>query len=92
MKLLQRVFNHAYNFYIFNILSDKAYIKRHFKQAHGYDINLSKPRTLNEKIHWLKLYDRTRMHTQCADKLKVREFVSSVVGEKYLIPIYYVTS
>lgn len=60
--------------------------KKHFNVFHKV-LNLHKPETYNEKINWLMLNDRTDLHTQCADKLAVREFVKSEIGEKYLIPL-----
>lgn len=57
----------------------------------GYALNLKNPRTLNEKINWLKLHDRTPLHTQCSDKYGVREYVKSRIGADYLVPLYYQT-
>jgi len=42
-------------------------------------------------MQWLKLYDRTDLHTECADKYKVREYVEKIVGKEYLIPLLYQT-
>ncbi|WP_252736923.1 ATP-grasp fold amidoligase family protein [Zobellia galactanivorans] len=57
----------------------------------GYKLNLKNPQTLNEKINWLKLYDRTALHTQCSDKYEVRKFVSEQIGEEFLVPLYLET-
>lgn len=42
-------------------------------------INLRNPKTLNEKITWLKIYryENDALVTQCADKYKVRDYVCS---------------
>ena len=45
------------------------------------------PKTFNEKIQWLKLYDSTPIKTRLADKYLVREWVKEKIGEKYLIPL-----
>jgi len=50
-------------------------------------INWKNPRDLNEKINWLKLYDRNPMYTKLADKYAVREYVKEKIGEDYLIPL-----
>jgi hypothetical protein len=42
-------------------------------------------------MHWLKLNDRSKLHTICADKLLVRDYVAEQIGEKYLIPLLYST-
>lgn len=50
-------------------------------------LNLSAPKTFNEKIQWLKLYDSTPVKTRLADKYLVRDWVKEKIGEQYLIPI-----
>ncbi|EAR15325.1 glycosyltransferase [Robiginitalea biformata HTCC2501] len=57
----------------------------------GYELNLQHPRTLNEKINWLKLHDRTPLHSQCSDKYAVRDYVKGKIGENYLVPLYFST-
>ncbi|NIJ44307.1 hypothetical protein FHR24_000746 [Wenyingzhuangia heitensis] len=73
------------------IVSDKTYIEKMFKQKMGYDLDLKNPITLNEKLQWLKLYDRTELHTICADKLLVRDYVKKEIGEEYIIPLLFFT-
>lgn len=46
--------------------------------------NLNDPRTINEKIQWLKLNDRQPHYHQLADKFAVREFVAERIGHRYL--------
>ena len=55
-------------------------------------LNLKSPKTLNEKIMWLKLntYKNNNLVTQCADKVKVREYVKNLGIENILVPIYKV--
>jgi hypothetical protein len=49
-------------------------------------LDLEHPRTYNEKIQWLKLYDTTPLKTQLSDKYLVRKWVAEKIGENYLIP------
>ena len=74
-----------------NHLPDKIILKHRFKKNMGKPLNLIEPRTLNEKINWLKLYNRTPLHTQCADKFAVREYISNKIGDSYLVPLYFHT-
>ena len=53
----------------------------------GKSLNLNNPKTFNEKIQWLKLYDRNPLYTQLVDKYTVREFIKNQLGEEYLIPL-----
>lgn len=72
-------------------ISDEQFIKKGFLKNLGYELNLDNPKTLNEKIQWLKINDRKDLLTICSDKLKVRDYVKSKIGEKYLIPLYFST-
>ena len=73
--------------YIFRIIPDKLYLKIIFRIKIGKKLNLKDPKTFNEKLQWLKLYDRNPKYTMMADKYKVREYVKEKIGEEYLIPI-----
>lgn len=67
-------------------LSDETFIKAVFKFRVGYKINLDCPQTYNEKLQWIKLYDRNPRYTAMVDKVQVRDYISKTIGEKYLIP------
>ena len=58
----------------------------------GYKLPLDSPRTLNEKLQWLKLHDHNTLYTQIVDKYLVRDYIRNRLGEKYLIPLYGVWS
>lgn len=74
--------------YIFRyLLPDKLYIQLMYKAKMGKKCNLKKPVTYNEKLNWLKLYDRNDKYTMMADKYAVREYIMNTIGEEYLIPM-----
>ncbi|MFL0352526.1 ATP-grasp fold amidoligase family protein [Xanthomarina sp. GH4-25] len=81
-----------YNYFRFTIVSDISRINREFTHNFGYKPDLENPKTYNEKMQWLKLNDRTPLHTQCADKYAVRDYVREKVDEKYLIPLVFETT
>ena len=83
--------NVEYYFHIVEsfFVSDLRKSCKKFKKNFGRYPDLSNPCTLNEKIHWLKLYDRTELHTICADKLAVRDHVAKRIGQDYLVPCYF---
>lgn len=68
-------------------MSDKMLITLLYKAAFGEKPNLENPKTFNEKLQWLKLYDHRPEYTMMADKYAVRKYVADTVGEKYLIPL-----
>lgn len=55
-------------------------------------INLSSPKTMDEKIQWLKLhtYLNNPLVTQCADKYKVRDYVQECGCGEILNELYFV--
>lgn len=73
------------------IVPDKTFVKFNFKRHMGYSLNLKNPKTLNEKINWLKLHDRTSLQTICSDKFKVRDYIREKIGGQYLVPLCYET-
>lgn len=67
-------------------LSDKLYLKLLFRHNVGYKLNLDNPKTYNEKLQWLKLNDIHPEYTRMVDKVEAKEYVASIIGEKYIIP------
>lgn len=68
------------------------YLKFIFKRFLGYPLNLNNPKTFNEKIQWIKLYDKNPLYTLYADKYRVREYVKKTIGDKYLVKLVKVYS
>lgn len=70
----------------FNWLSDKAYVSKKYSCLMGKKLNLDNPKTYNEKLQWLKLYDRKPIYTTMVDKYEVKKYVADKIGEEYIIP------
>lgn len=77
--------------FILKHIPDELIIKKRFRDKMGYSLDLKNPKTLNEKINWLKLYDRKDLHTTVSDKYRVRSYIENKIGAKYLIPLIYQT-
>lgn len=71
---------------LYNKMNDEDYLKRKYKAKFKRDLNLDNPKSFNEKLQWLKLYNRKEEYTRMVDKYAVKEYVSDVIGEKYIIP------
>jgi hypothetical protein len=54
----------------------------------GRPPNLRHCTDFNDHIQWLKLFDQTREHVRCSDKISVRDYVAERVGPQYLTEIY----
>ncbi len=72
---------------LYNKMSDEDYLKRLFKANMGYELNLENPKTYNEKLQWIKLFDRKPEYTMMVDKYLVRDYIAQRIGDEYLIPL-----
>ncbi len=70
-----------------NFLSDRACCKLQWWAETGSRLNLDHPTGFNEKLQWLKVYDHRPEYTLYVDKVLVRDYVKTVIGEKYLVPL-----
>lgn len=68
------------------VIPDKLYLKLLFYVEMGYSLPLKKPTTFNEKLQWLKLYNRKSEYTDIVDKVKVKSIVARKIGKEYIIP------
>ncbi len=69
-----------------HLLKDEKYLKIRYKATFGKKLNLENPQTFNEKLQWLKLYDRKPEYTKMVDKYEVKKYVENLVGKEYIIP------
>ena len=73
-------------FQIFSILRDRQYLLLKFKLFFNRKIDFVDPIYFNEKLQWLKLYDRKPIYTTMADKYEAKKYVANIIGEEYIIP------
>lgn len=67
-------------------LPDKTYLKWNYWANTKKRLNLKNPKTFNEKLQWLKLYDRKPIYTTMVDKYEVKKYMAERIGEEYIIP------
>ena len=72
---------------LYNSMPDRDYMERKFEALMGAPLHLDAPQTFNEKLQWLKLYDRKPEYTMMVDKYRVREYITQKIGAEYLIPL-----
>ena len=91
-KLFRFVFDPEYRFLIrgyyggYRNMPDDVYLKRKFKIIMKKELDLDNPQTFNEKLQWLKLYNRKPIYTQMVDKLGAKDYVAERIGSDYIIP------
>lgn len=67
-------------------MPDKIYLRIYYLLHNKRLLHLNPPRTFNEKIQWLKLYDRKPLYTSLVDKSTVKGYVSAIIGKEFIIP------
>lgn len=65
-------------------MDDKRHIELRYKANFKKNIDLDCPVTFNEKMQWLKLYNKNPLHTEMADKYLVKKYVSERIGDSYV--------
>ena len=71
---------------LYNILSDKMFLKFIFRWKMKRNLDLDNPQTFNEKIQWLKINDRRPEYKIIVDKCAAKKVISEIIGEQYVIP------
>ncbi len=70
------------------IIPDNNYLKLRYWFIMGRRLNLKDPKMYNEKINWLKIYNRNPLYPKLVDKFEVKMYVRSIIGEEEVIPTY----
>ncbi|MDP3388284.1 MAG: ATP-grasp fold amidoligase family protein [Eubacteriales bacterium] len=70
-----------------HFIPDKLYLKIVFFMRFHRMLSFKRPETLNEKLQWLKIYDRRPEYTKLVDKYEVRKVIADAIGEDHLIPL-----
>ena len=68
------------------LFPDALYLKIYYYLILRKKLHLSNPKSFNEKINWLKIYDRKQIYSDMVDKAKAKEYVASIIGKDYIIP------
>lgn len=69
------------------IPNDKLFIQLQYFAITHEKLNLINPTSFNEKLQWLKLYDRKPNYTEMVDKIAVRKYIERIIGEDKSIPL-----
>lgn len=69
-----------------NIIPDKEFLQLEYMLRFGKKIDFENPTTFNEKLQWLKIYNRNPEYSMLVDKASVKEWVSEKIGTEYVIP------
>lgn len=86
-KILYKIFRNVPSC----LFSDKFFviIKWKLRNSNCPSLDLDHPRTFNEKLNWLKLYDRNPLYTIMADKLSVKDYIRKVTNDQLMTAKVY---
>ena len=92
-KSIKKILNNPYRVFVylamkfnyFPKMNDEKYVKLVYRGLMGKKLNLSNPRTYNEKLQWLKLYDHNPNYTTMVDKYAVKDYVANIIGSQYIV-------
>lgn len=73
---------------VLRLLPDSAYIRLKYYYHFKRFPDLKYPKTFNEKLQWLKLYDRNPIYNTMVDKYEAKKYIADRVGTQYVIPTY----
>ncbi len=71
---------------ISRFVPDKMYLKMIYNVNFDKKLDLKNPKTFNEKLQWLKLYDKKPEYIIYVDKYEVKKYIADTIGEQYVIP------
>lgn len=93
MLFLKQIIYHLINNFGF-LFSDKIYTNLLFLfnciryKKKYYFLDYKKPKTFNEKVNYIKFFDRNPLAPVVADKIKCRDYICDKIGEEFLVPLY----
>lgn len=86
LKHLWKIPFEVHNMGYERFVTDYLFIKSRYREEVGLVLNLKNPSTFNEKLQWLKLYDRNPLYTLMVDKKEAKNYVASIIGSEYIVP------
>lgn len=69
-------------------IPDEQFVKIAYRGMMGERLDLKNPKTFNEKLQWLKVYDHKEEYTGLVDKIQAKDLVGNIIGFQHIVPIY----
>lgn len=86
-KIIKRLVNKLSCCGALKWIPDKPFLCFVYRIYTGKRLHLAHPATYNEKLQWLKLYDKNPAYTAMVDKYLAKDYVKEMIGEQYIIPL-----
>lgn len=87
MNLLEKLLFYVMKIRVVSLcIPSGVYLRILYRLAMGKKLNLKNPSTFNEKLQWLKLYNKNKNYVRMVCKLNAKAYVKEIIGEEYIIP------
>lgn len=70
------------------VIPTKMFLKYKYKKIFKKKLDLKNPKSFNEKLNWLKVYDKNPLYIKLVDKYEVKKYVEEIIGKEYTIPTF----
>lgn len=84
-RTYRRIREGVHNLVVYYLWPDSCYLRYQYRRVFGRPLDLDNPKRFTEKIQWLKLHDRKPIYHKLVDKFEVKQIVSEIIGEEYII-------
>jgi len=71
---------------IVGLIPTKIWLSLLFRHETGYRMDWKNPQTFNQKLQWLKVYNKKPIYTTMVDKYEAKKYVANIIGEEHIIP------
>lgn len=71
----------------YRLYDNKFFLERRYKEVTGEELDIDNPRTFNEKLQWLKVYENKPEYSKYVDKYAFKKLIEEKYGSKYIIPL-----
>ena len=69
---------------LYDHMGDRKYLELRYKMMAGKVLNLDNPKSFDDKLQWLKLYDHNPFYSTIVDKYEAKKYIAGRLGEEYV--------
>jgi hypothetical protein len=62
-----------------SLIPDKLYLKLLYRRVFDEELDIDNPKSFNEKLQWLKIYNRDPLYTTLVDKYAVKDYIKNKI-------------
>jgi hypothetical protein len=86
-KLSKYIIVAAWRLKVDHLIPDKTFLSLYYRWQFDRKMHWRNPRTFNEKLQWLKVYNRKAEYSTLVDKYSVKQYIADKLGERFVVPV-----